>query len=176
MVAPIRDLGNKFTSTTLNTIPTQTFELPTMSYSNNIEINIFARPSPNNFDEVKGRSHSTKGNISRDSSMSSTKSSITYHKKMECNNAMVVNDKMDDISPALFYETDQEKVLRVSKAAEQQINMRFKHGKLISSKLTPNMLFMNNNTPTLHVVKLHTLRMMQLLTFSFHMTFIYLWN
>jgi len=111
MVVPIRDLGNKFTSTTSNTIPTQTFELPTVSYSNNTGMNIFAGPFSDNYDEVRGKSLSTKGNISRDSSMFSMKLSIAYYEKMELNNAMVIDNKMDNISPALSYEIDQEKAL-----------------------------------------------------------------
>ena len=50
---------------------------------------------------------------------------------------MVIDDEMNNIFPALSYETDQEKLLRVSKMAEQQINMRFKCSNLVSSKLTP---------------------------------------
>jgi len=111
MVVPVRDLENKFTSTTSNMIPTQIFELPTMSHSNNIGMDIFAGPSPDNYDEVRGRSLSTKGNISRDSSMFSTKSSIVYYKKIEHNNSIVVDDEMGNIFPALSYKTDQEKVL-----------------------------------------------------------------
>jgi len=82
-----------------------------MSYSNNTGMDIFVGSSPDNFDEIRGRSLSTKGNISRDSSMSSTKSSIVYHKKMEHNNVMVIDGEMDNISPALFYKIDQEKAL-----------------------------------------------------------------
>jgi len=82
-----------------------------MSYSNNTGMDIFIGSSPDNFDEIRGRSLSTKGNISRDSSMSSTKSSIVYHKKMEHNNVMVIDGEMDNISPALFYKIDQEKAL-----------------------------------------------------------------
>jgi len=111
MVAPIRDLGNKFTSFSSNTIPLQTFELPTVSHSNNTEIDIFTGSPPDNYDEVRGRSLSTKRNISRDSSMSSLKSSITYHEKMELNNAMNVNVDIDDNSPVLSYKTSQKKVL-----------------------------------------------------------------
>ena len=137
MVVPIRDLENKFTSTTSNTIPTQTFELPTVSYSNNTGMNIFAKSSSDNYDKVRGRSLLTKGNIFRNSSMFSMKLSIAYYEKMELNNAMVMNNKMDNISPALFYETDQEKALQVNKMAKQQVNTRFKYGKLVPPKLTP---------------------------------------
>ena len=112
---PTRELANKHFSTasisSSNMILTQTFELPTVSFSSNIGMDIFARLSPDNYNKVRGRSLSTKGNISRDSSMSSLKSSIAYHKKMELNNVMVINNEMVDISSALSYETDQEKAL-----------------------------------------------------------------
>ena len=115
IVVPTRELANKHFSTasisSSNMILTQTFELPTVSFSSNIGMDIFARLSPDNYNKVRGRSLSTKGNISRDSSMSSLKSSIAYHKKMELNNVMVINNEMVDISSALSYETDQEKAL-----------------------------------------------------------------
>ena len=115
MVASIRDLGNKFTSFSSNTIPLQTFELPTVSYSNNTGMDIFAESPPDNYDEVRGRFLSTKRNIFRDSSMSSLKLSIAYYEKIELNNAMNVDIDIDDNSPALSYETFQKKVLWVSK-------------------------------------------------------------
>ena len=37
-----------------------TFELPTMSFPSNTEMDFFAEPSPNNYDEVRGRPLSTK--------------------------------------------------------------------------------------------------------------------
>ena len=95
MVASVRDLGNKFTSFSSNTIPLPTFELPTISHSNNTGMDIFAEPSSDNYDEMRGRSLST----------SSSKLSIAYHEKMKLNNAMNVDINIDDNSPALFYET-----------------------------------------------------------------------
>jgi len=111
MVAPIKDLGNKFTSTTSNMSPTQTFQLSTVSFPNNTGMDFFAGPSPNNYDKIRGRPLSTKENISRNLSMSSMKSSIAHHKRMEHNNAMAVDEEIDDISLALFYEKEQEKAL-----------------------------------------------------------------
>ena len=69
--------------------------------------------------------------------MSSSKSSVAYHEKMELNNAIVIDDEIVNISSALSYEKDQEKALWVSKAAEQQDNVRFKHSSLNPSKSTP---------------------------------------
>ena len=47
------------------------------------------------------------------------KSSIAYYERMECNNAMIINEEINEISPALSYEKEQEKALWVSKVAEQ---------------------------------------------------------
>jgi len=85
-------------------IPLQTFELPTMSHSNNTGMDIFAEPSPDNYNKVRDRLLLTKGNISRDSLISSLKSSIAYHEKMELNNAMNVDIDINNNSPALFYK------------------------------------------------------------------------
>jgi len=111
MIAPIRDLGNKFTSTTSNTSLTLTFELPTVFFPSNIGMDFFVGPSSNNYDKVRGRLLLTKGNISSDSPMSSMKSSVAYHERMEHNNTMVVNKEMNNISPALSYEDEQKKAL-----------------------------------------------------------------
>jgi len=105
MVVPIRDLENKFTSFSSNMIPLQTFELPTVSHSNNTGMDIFAGSPTDNYDEVRGRSLLTKRNISRDFSMSSSKLSVAYYEKMELNNTMNVDVDIDDNSPALSYET-----------------------------------------------------------------------
>ena len=42
----------------------------------------------------------------RDLSMSSMKSSIAYHEKMECNNTMIIDEEIDVISLALSYEEE----------------------------------------------------------------------
>jgi len=57
-------------------------------------------PSPDNFDEVRGRTPTSKSQVSRDSSLSSTKSLVAYHERIESNNAMDIND----ISSDLLYE------------------------------------------------------------------------
>jgi len=69
--------------------------------------------------------------------MSSTISSEAYHDKMECNNAMVINEEMVDISPGLSHRTEQEKALHVSKVAEQQDNMRSKRDNPKASNSNP---------------------------------------
>jgi len=77
-------------------------------------------PYPDNYDKVRGRNSFTNKNTSRDSSMSSSMFSVTYHERMAINNGMDVNEVMNDNSSALSYEDEQEKALQVSKAAEQQ--------------------------------------------------------
>ena len=86
-------------------------------------MDIFAGFSSNNYNKLRGRTLSTKEQTSRDSLMSLTKSSIAYYEKMECNNAMNIDIDINNNSPALSYETSQEKAIRVSKAANTQTNM-----------------------------------------------------
>ena len=124
MVAPVRDLGNKFSSTTSNTSSSSLLKLPTVAFSNYTGMDIFSGTTPDNYDEVRGRPLSTNVNISRDSSMSSARSSVAYHEKMERNNDMVIDDDFNDSSPALSYGDKQERAIRVSKAADLQNNTR----------------------------------------------------
>ena len=89
----------------------QVLELPTVFHSNNAGINIFAGFAPDNYNEVRDRTLSTKEQTSRNSSISSTKLSIAYYERMECNNAMNVDINMDNNSLALSYETSQKKAI-----------------------------------------------------------------
>jgi len=86
-------------------------------------------PTPDNYDEVRGRTLSTNKSISRDISMSSTKSSVIYHKRMILNNSKDDDDPMD-ISLALSHRTVQKKVFCISKAADQQDYTRTKEGNI----------------------------------------------
>ena len=124
MVAPIREIRNIFTSSSTNTIPTQDSILPTMYQANNTGMDILKELSPDNYDKMRGRMLSCISNIFRDISMSSTISSKTYHERMAWKNAMVVNNEHNnkDVSPKLFHETSQEKVIYLSAAAEKQAN------------------------------------------------------
>ena len=137
MVAPVRDLGNKFSFTTSNTSSTLTFELPTVYTASSTGMDILSGLSPDNYDEVRGRPLSTNTNISRDSSMSSMRSSVAYHKRMDRNNAMVINNDTSNNSPTLSYEDEQEKAIRVSKVAEQLNNMRIQGNILKASTTNP---------------------------------------
>ena len=111
MVASVRDLENKFVSFSSNTHPLQTFKLPTMLPSNNIGINILAGFISDNYDEVRDRTSLLKAQVFRNSLVSSTKSSVVYHKRMEHNNVMNKDIDMDDNSLILSYKTSQEKAI-----------------------------------------------------------------
>ena len=82
-----------------------------------VEMDIQSGLAPNNFDGVRGRTLSSNGNISRDVSISSTKSSVVYHKRMTTNNVNNNNDPVDT-SLKLSYKTEQEKAFCVSKVAD----------------------------------------------------------
>ena len=75
-------------------------------------------PIPDNYDEVRSKTLSTNRSISRDMLISSTRSSVVYYERMVHNNLQDKDDPMDSI-PELSYETEQERVLCISKAAEQ---------------------------------------------------------
>ena len=123
MVAPIRDLGNKSVFSPSNTHSQQSFQLPTVFLSNYIEMDkFFAEPSPDNYNEMRGRTSSPNIQVSRNSLVSSTKSLVAYHEKIECNNTIIKDINMNDISPELLYETTQEKTSWVSKAANTNNN------------------------------------------------------
>jgi len=88
-------------------------------------MDILKGQSPDNNNEVRGRTLSYISNISRDISMSSTISSKAYHERIAWKNAMDVNDENNnkDVSPELSYETSQEKAICLSAAAKKQANM-----------------------------------------------------
>ena len=84
MVALIRDLGNKPFLFSFNMYSQQGSQLPTvclMKYTGMDRLSL--GPSPNNIDEVRGRTPTSKSSVSRDLSMFSTKSLVVYYERME---------------------------------------------------------------------------------------------
>ena len=79
-------------------------------------------PGTNN--ETRGRSSQIEKNLSRDTSMSSTCSSVIYHERVTMNNSMDVDSDPPTESPALSYEEEQEKELHLRKIAETTNNTR----------------------------------------------------
>ena len=143
MVAPIGNIVNKFffpstvNSSTTTNLPDFDFSLPTVFPENCTVMDL-----PKGFVsvysfEVRGRTLSTEKNHSRDSSMSSTVSSVVYHKRQTINNGMDVDDEPTIESPALSYETKQENAIYLNKANENLGNMRppYRNNETSSSKL-----------------------------------------
>ena len=102
MVASIRDLGNKFFFSFSNMHSQQVFDLLTVS---NTGIDILLRNILDNYDEMRGRTSLPKTQCSSILSLSSTKSFVAYYERIELNNTMTEDIKMEDDSPQLFYET-----------------------------------------------------------------------
>ena len=127
MVAPIRDLGNKFFSSFSNIHSQQAFDLPTVSSSINIRMDIPPRNILDNYNKMRGRTSLPKTQYSRASSLSSTKFSVAYYKRMKLNNAMNIDIKIENDSPQLSYEIFQKKVIWISMVANLNRNTLNKH-------------------------------------------------
>ena len=109
MVAPIGNIANKFNflptfSSTIVSNIQQGF-LPTVFPTNSIGMDKSSGITPSNNIEVRGRTPFIQINLSRDTSMSSTCSSMIYHERM-ANNGMDINPDPPTDSPALSYEME----------------------------------------------------------------------
>jgi len=110
MVAPNRELVNKsFLNSSIYDIPPSTnTNIPAVDPLKSIGIDIFKGQNPDNYDDVRDRTNSYSPNSSRDASMVSSTSSISYHRKMEKNNGMEI-DNNNNAFQELSYKTLQEK-------------------------------------------------------------------
>jgi len=86
----------------------QPLNLPTVFPLTYTGIDILSGKIPDNYNEVWGRTVSLQLQLSKASSMSSTKSLVAYHERMECNNSLNKDIEMDNDSPGLSYKTHQE--------------------------------------------------------------------
>ena len=131
MVAPIGNIANKFKfpPTFSSTITPNSLQisLPTMFSTNTMEMDKSSETSPGNNVRVRERTSFIEINLSRDMSMSSTRSSVIYHERMS-NNGMDVDSNSPTDSSALSYKIEQEKLLRFRKAAETLNNTRLQNG------------------------------------------------
>jgi len=93
-----------------------------------------SEPSPNNIDEVRDRTPTSKSLVSRDLSMSSTKSLVAYYERMENKNNMNV----DNVSSELALNSTQGKSIHVSKATNTR-NSRGTTSQQCGSNVNPNM-------------------------------------
>ena len=127
MVAPIGNIANKFITSSTFSPPTMSFaninsSLPTVSFVNNIGMDILIGQVPAFDFEVRGRNPISAANLSRESSMASSGRSTPYHDRMDIN--MDCNSTVGKLTPELSYETEQEKALRVSMVADHQETTR----------------------------------------------------
>jgi len=83
---------------------------------------------PVNNSDSRGRTSGFERNLSRDASMSSTCSSVSYHERVTMNNGMDIDSDPPTDFPTLFYEEKQEKELHLRKVAETTTNMRLQGG------------------------------------------------
>ena len=98
-----------------------------MSSSTNTRMDILSRNTSNNYNKVRDRIYLPKPQSSRASSMSSTKSLVVYHERIEHNNGLNENIDMDNNSPQLSYKIPQEQANHVSMVADPNNNMINKH-------------------------------------------------
>ena len=128
MVVPIGKFVNQFSfSTHFNTSNMDsnlnTTSLPPMSIRNDLGIDIQQGVSPATNSEVRGRNPSPSAKSSRDSSLASSGRSTPYHERMEID-VITRTDESNTESLDLSYETAQEKAIRVSMVANQQVNQQ----------------------------------------------------
>ena len=128
MVVSIGNTANKFIfspifSTTITSHNLQTF-LPTVDAYTNMRMNKSTGTNPVTNNETRDRSSRIKKNLSKDTSMSSTCSSVIYHERVTMNNSMDIDSDPPTESPVLSYEEEQEKKLRLRKVAETTNNTR----------------------------------------------------
>ena len=129
MVVPIGNIANKFFSSTISSSTTsksQTSALPTMFPSNGTGMDNSTGQEPANNSEVRGRTPTTTFNLSRESLIAFSGQTMLYCDRMD--NRMDCDSTSKDMAPKLFYETEQEKALWTSKAADLQDPMRTTKG------------------------------------------------
>jgi len=79
---------------------------------------------PVNNSDSRDKTSSFERNLSRDASMSSTCSSVSYHERVTMNNGMDIDSDPPTDFPALSYKEEQEKELCLRKVAETTTNIR----------------------------------------------------
>ena len=127
MVVPIGNIANKFITSPTFSSPTTSFAninslLPTVSFVNDIGIDIPTEQVPAFDFEVRGRNPISVANLSRESLMASSGQSTPYHDRMDIN--IDCNSTVSESTSELSYETEQEKALWVSMAADHQKTTR----------------------------------------------------
>ena len=122
MVAPIRQFANKFSFSThfseSNTASNFNTSLPPMSNKMDLGMDIQLEVSPAINSEKRGQNPLPSAKSSRESSLASSGRSTPYHERMDID---VIPDIEESITESceLSYETEQERNIRVSMAANQ---------------------------------------------------------
>ena len=120
IVVPIGNIVNKstFSPTIFNTTITALnvkSSIPTMSSAYNIGIDIPTRQVPASELKMRGRSPASSVNLSRESLMASSRRLTPYHDRMDTD--IDFKPTTEELNLELSYETEQEKALWVSIAA-----------------------------------------------------------
>ena len=128
IVVPIGNTANKFifsptSSTTITSHNLQIF-LPTVNAHINTGMDKSTGTNPSTNNKARGRFSQIEKNLSRNTSISSTYSSVIYHERVIMNNGMDVDSDPPTESPAPPHRTKQEKELCLRKMAETTNNMR----------------------------------------------------
>ena len=125
MVAPIGKLANKFSFSThfskSNTTSNFNTSLPPMSNNMDLGMDIQLGVSPNINSEERGQNPLPSAKSSRESSLASSGRSTPYHERMDMDVVPEIEESITE-SRELSYETEQERNIRVSMAANQQTN------------------------------------------------------
>ena len=127
MVVPIGNIVNKFITSSTFSPSTTSFtninsSLPTVSFVSDIGMDNSSGQVLVFDCEVRGRNPTFAANLSREPSLASSGRATSYHDRMDT--SMDCNSTMGKPTPELSYETEQEKALWVSRAADQQKTMR----------------------------------------------------
>jgi len=125
MVVPIGKFANKFSFSThfskSNTASNFNTSSPPMSNNMDLGMDIQLGVSPNINSEERGRNPLPSAKSSRESSLASSGRSTPYHERMDMDVVPEIEESNTE-SRELSYETEQERNIRVSMAANQQTN------------------------------------------------------
>jgi len=125
MVAPIGKFANKFSFSThfSKSNMASNFNTSLLPMSNNMDLGIDIQlgVSPNINSKEQGRNPLPSAKLSRESSLASSGCSTPYHERMDMDEVPEIEETG---SRELSYETEQERNIRVSMAANQRTNQQ----------------------------------------------------
>ena len=121
-----------------------------MALPTNMGMDFLFRNISDNYDKVRNKTSFLNLQFSRASLMSSTKSSVIYHKRIEMNNNLESNIEIESIdSPQLLYVTPKKQVNQVSTAVDSNNNTKNQYvpieGPALNSSSISSSLYIDNN-------------------------------